>query len=288
MRLRNLISRRHFKTRRIEGLKCYAVSGLTPLAEEINQYFSGVLDAIKHRYLKEFLIIIDDGSQEENRTIERYSLKFLYEDENNAPDECIGRSHSAIAYRGPEVVRIQFSYIIKRIVALTATLEPLPTHSKTIFKLTYYDERTPLNYEPHGFTSSDGTYFFKEHQKECLKLGRLIAQQDAFNLDVESIFIRSASATENELLDHFNKLANNSADSSVHSTEAFDCMNPLTATWRVLDLRKDLDDSTKSEGETNLERADIDMEPAAELAKLTNVRYSTTNKLEMTKCSDMV
>uniref|UniRef100_A0A0R3RTI4 HORMA domain-containing protein n=1 Tax=Elaeophora elaphi TaxID=1147741 RepID=A0A0R3RTI4_9BILA len=163
------------------------------------------MEAIEFSYLRDFIIMVADRNRnDEYEALEVHRMSFFYE--SNQPEMIITREVlpytsntlsfetvvAAIKYIGIKQARKQFFHLIRRVNAFGNILGPLPEAISTIFKLTYYDERTPTNYEPQGFRADESLFHFPK-ESESLILGRFDCEKHMVTASVHSIFMKSAT-----------------------------------------------------------------------------------------------
>lgn len=138
----------------------------------------GVQDALKHKYLETVTMGIFSDPKNPQDVIETYTMGFSYP--SSRQHEMIMRLRSN-TNRGdnqgiPTVAtsritasldapfKQQMIKMLRTLCILMQTLGPLPKKRYVAMQMTYYDEVTPVNYEPPCFTSSvfELNYLFKD------------------------------------------------------------------------------------------------------------------------------
>uniref|UniRef100_A0A915PL48 HORMA domain-containing protein n=1 Tax=Setaria digitata TaxID=48799 RepID=A0A915PL48_9BILA len=176
---RQLLPAKYFKRRQIEKVKFYVVRAEGE-GEDIVRSLKGVMEAIEFAYLRDFIIMIADrGRKNEYEALEVHRITK-------------GKKTAAIKYAGVKQARRQFFHLIRRISAYGNIMGALPENICTIFKLTYYDEKTPPNYEPQGFMADEDLFHFPK-EVEPLTLGRFDCEKHMVATSVHSIFMQNAS-----------------------------------------------------------------------------------------------
>ncbi|EFO18104.2 hypothetical protein LOAG_10393 [Loa loa] len=162
----------------------------------------GVMEAIEFAYLRDFIIMIADRDRkDEYEALEIHRMSFFYE--SNEPKMILtrevipytlnntkGEKVATIKYTGIMQARKQFFHLIHRVNIYGSVMGPLPQNICTIFKLTYYDEKTPSNYEPQGFMADEDLFHFPK-EVEPLMLGRFDCEKHMVTTSVHSIFMKS-------------------------------------------------------------------------------------------------
>ncbi len=72
-------------------------------------------------------------------------------------------------------------------------MEELPGDAQVTIKLTYYDERTPADYEPPGFTSTEISFRIDE-EEQSINAGQLKSSFHNLRVDVRSKFFKEPVA----------------------------------------------------------------------------------------------
>ncbi|VBB33543.1 unnamed protein product, partial [Acanthocheilonema viteae] len=170
--------------------------------------------------LRDFIIMVADRDREdeyEALEVHRMSRK--------------GEKVVTIKYTGIVQARKQFFHLIRRINAYGNIMGPLPQNTCTIFKLTYYDETTPVNYEPQGFIA-DGDLFHFPKEIDPVMIGRFDCEKHMVTTSVHSIFMKST--TEMKSLMHADATKFNSSV----SRDTTICSSP-TKTLRTFSICTD-------------------------------------------------
>ena len=153
--LRSMFPEDVYAEKRLGGLKIKTLREKTDHeeAQTLSKWLIGAFDAIERSYLREmtFFIYLDEHKPEDVH--EKYTFHFKYDndgkasfsmsklDENNKTTEMSN-------------VRETTRSLLRNIIAMTNSLDPLPKSAYLAIKLAYYDEVTPMDYEPEGFAAS--------------------------------------------------------------------------------------------------------------------------------------
>ena len=110
------------------------------MAQKVTSYLIGAFDALEKRYLRKLKIVIYLDPEKPDEAHEVYSVKVSYPDGLPALDvDGLGR------------VKRSASDLLRTTLELTDGLDPLPNTVYIRFRMDYYDENTPQDYEPQGF-----------------------------------------------------------------------------------------------------------------------------------------
>ncbi|VDO41675.1 unnamed protein product [Onchocerca flexuosa] len=144
--------------------------------KDIVHSLKGVMEAIEFAYLRDFVIMVADRDRkDEYEALEVHRIKKV----------------ATIKYAGIVQARKQFFRLIRRITAYGSIIDSLPQNTCTIFKLTYYEEKTPSNYEPQGFMADESLFHFPR-EVEPLTFGRFDCEKHMVTTSVHSVFMKSA------------------------------------------------------------------------------------------------
>ncbi|KAK6107099.1 HORMA domain family protein [Brugia pahangi] len=191
---RGLLPVKCFKKRQIEKWKFYVVRAEAE-GKDIVHGLKGVMEAIEFAYLRDFIIMVADRDREdEYEALEIHRITK-------------GEKVAAIKYTGITQARKQFFHLIRRVTAYKNMMDPLPQNICTIFKLTYYDERTPSNYEPQGFIADEGLFHFPK-EVEPLLTGRFDCEKHMITTSVHSIFMKSVTEMKSLMQADTNQFSN--------------------------------------------------------------------------------
>jgi len=153
--LRSMFPEEVYADKSLGGLKVKTLKEKTDNkeAQTLTKWLIGAFDAIERSYLREmtFIIYLDEHNPEDVH--EKYTFHFKYEghgeasfsmsklDENNKKTEMSN-------------IRESTRSLLRNIIAMTNSLDPLPKSAYLAIKLAYYDDVTPMEYEPEGFAAS--------------------------------------------------------------------------------------------------------------------------------------
>ncbi|KAL2913621.1 hypothetical protein HK105_206923 [Polyrhizophydium stewartii] len=157
--LRNLFPEDNFKDTKLNGLQLKTLlPNKTPQADKLIAWIDrGCYDALEKQYLRSmvFGIYLDESNPDE--LCEVYTFSFSYPDKNRW---CISLSKDGkeeFSFKTREDITRATCEMLRRLLVLTQTLEPLPARSYLTMKLLYYDEVTPPSYQPPLFRAGQDT-----------------------------------------------------------------------------------------------------------------------------------
>ncbi|KAF3779028.1 HORMA domain-containing protein 1 [Nymphaea thermarum] len=157
----------------------------------------GVYDALQKKYLKTLLFCICEKI--EGPMIEEYTFSFSYT--NSDSDEISmninrnGNKKHGTAFKTspsdvtPNQMRSSACKMVRTLIQLMRTLDRMPEERTILMKLLYYDDVTPLDYEPPFFRSCCEEEGYSQWAKKPLKLevGNVDSKHLVLALKVKSI-----------------------------------------------------------------------------------------------------
>ena len=119
----------------------------------MSKWLLGAFDAIERSYLKELVFFVYFDPNHPENVYEKYTFNFSYNDGkasfNLHKDE--GKKTTEIEMAN---IKDTTRSLLRNLVVVTEGLKPLPKSAYLSMKLSYYDEVTPMDYEPEGFGPS--------------------------------------------------------------------------------------------------------------------------------------
>uniref|UniRef100_K3ZSG4 HORMA domain-containing protein n=1 Tax=Setaria italica TaxID=4555 RepID=K3ZSG4_SETIT len=157
----------------------------------------GVYDALQKKYLKTLLFCICE--KEEGPMIEEYAFSFSYP--NTSTEEVAMNMSRTGSKKGsttftsnssevtPDQMRSSACKMIRTLVSLMRTLDPMPEERTILMKLLYYDDVTPEDYEPPFFKGCADNEAINIWNKNPLKMevGNVNSKHLVLALKVKSV-----------------------------------------------------------------------------------------------------
>jgi len=149
--IRSILPEESYANKDLDGIPIKVLRGKAthPIAQALASSLKGVFDALEKKYLKEFLFIIYLNQDDPDNSIhEIYNFSFSYDDGVTSMSDMRNKEqfHNTV-YNSTR-------NLIRSLITLTQSLEPIPDEAYMTIKLTYYEE-TPADYEPLGFKACD-------------------------------------------------------------------------------------------------------------------------------------
>ncbi|XP_030845046.1 HORMA domain-containing protein 1 [Strongylocentrotus purpuratus] len=172
--LRTIFPEHAFGDRSLEdlNLKILKDDSACPGACQVIKWMKGAFDALDKRYLRAMIIGMYTDPSDPNTAMETYTFKFTYS--KNGPDVDIYRNEEKItgAHTEAQTKRATLQ-LLRTILVLTQSLKLLPDDVMMTMKLLYYDDVTPMDYEPPGFQASDSDAFNYDDEPINLRVGEV-------------------------------------------------------------------------------------------------------------------
>ncbi|XP_049850020.1 uncharacterized protein LOC126320594 isoform X2 [Schistocerca gregaria] len=175
--LRGIFEENHFIDKNLCGINIKALLPIDRDAITLTQWVeAGVFDALQHKYTIIFGVYLD--ADNEDTMIESYMFHISYPSKNSfdisVEKNGTGRSGhciSAVATPTKEDIKQATTLLIRRLLSLTQTLQPLPKERHMVMKLLYYSDVTPRDYSPPFFSTRFGLSPISEVQAEDYTVG---------------------------------------------------------------------------------------------------------------------
>ena len=162
--LRTIFPERAFGDKKLDNmnLKVLKEDGRCPGAYQLIQWVKGCFEALDRKYLRAIVLGIYQDPSDSHTAIETYTFRFSYT-QSTGVDIYRNDRKIASSSRGADDVRNATIKLLRSILVLTQTLDPLPDDVYMAIKLFYLDSATPADYNPSGFgASAAGDFCFRE------------------------------------------------------------------------------------------------------------------------------
>nr|CAB3457521.1 unnamed protein product [Digitaria exilis] len=198
--IRGLFHEKYFSDKSVPALEM-KIKKLMPMDAEsrrlIDWMEKGVYDALQKKYLKTLLFCICE--KEEGPMIEEYSFSFSYP--NTSTEEVAMNMSRTGSKKGsttftsnasevtPDQMRSSACKMIRTLVSLMRTLDPMPEERTILMKLLYNDDVTPEDYEPPFFKCCADNEAINIWNKNPLKMevGNVNSKHLVLALKVKSV-----------------------------------------------------------------------------------------------------
>ncbi|RLN35198.1 uncharacterized protein C2845_PM03G02500 [Panicum miliaceum] len=198
--IRGLFHEKYFSDKSVPALEM-KIKKLMPMDAEsrrlIDWMEKGVYDALQKKYLKTLLFCICE--KEEGPMIEEYAFSFSYP--NTSTEEVAMNMSRTGSKKGsttftsnasevtPDQMRSSACKMIRTLVSLMRTLDPMPEERTILMKLLYYEDVTPEDYEPPFFKGCAENEAINIWNKNPLKMevGNVNSKHLVLALKVKSV-----------------------------------------------------------------------------------------------------
>ena len=151
-------------------------------AETLARWLLAAFDALEKQYLREliFMVYLDPARPEEVH--EKFTFSFSYEDGEAKMQLGLGATDSKEV---PEL-RAATQALLREILVVTQSLEKLPEEAYLAIKLTYYDQVTPMDYEPEGFKADTTEEIAMPEGVYTVRLGKVSTAHHGLKVRVDA------------------------------------------------------------------------------------------------------
>ncbi|XP_013856601.1 HORMA domain-containing protein 1, partial [Austrofundulus limnaeus] len=149
--LRGIFPEYAYRSRYLEDLciKVLRENCSTPRASKIVKWMMGCFDALEKQYLQIICIGVYTNQEDPNCVIESYQFNFRYTE--NGPEMDILRNNDIKLQVTLEDTKRASVLLIRKLFLLMQNLDALPNNVYLTMKLYYFDDITPVDYQPPGF-----------------------------------------------------------------------------------------------------------------------------------------
>ncbi|KAL7171771.1 hypothetical protein ACSBR2_036437 [Camellia fascicularis] len=198
--IRGLFPEKYFNDKSVPALEM-KIKKLTPMDAEsrrlIDWMEKGVYDALQKKYLRTLLFCVCEGV--EGSMIEEYAFAFSYSNsESQEVSMKINRTGNkqggtfkcnSLTEVTPNQMRSSACKMVRTLVQLMRTLDRMPEERTILMKLFYYDDVTPVDYEPPFFRSCTEQEVHNPWTKNPLKMevGNVNSKHFVLALKVKSV-----------------------------------------------------------------------------------------------------
>jgi meiosis-specific protein HOP1 len=202
--LRGLFSEKYFVDRKFEDMTFKIIKPPSKnLCETgiIAQWLHGSFDALDKKYLKCISLSFYENPDDNKNVLETYEFGISYNGENveltlNTTD----------AKKAAKKAKMNAFRLLRTIIFTSGTLVDLPVKICVTMRLFYYEDVTPVEYEPNGFESSDFEKYTFQNGHIRIDGNKASTQwhEATFNINVDNSMIKQMNDLEkiNETFDH--------------------------------------------------------------------------------------
>lgn len=177
--LRYLFPENNFVDTQLAGLKIKSlVEGDNKEIEALNKWMEqGVFDALEKHYLRALVFSVFAKFNDPSSLLESYTFKFTYPSDGNVSldftaTKSDGAPQSKLSFMSKEQIQQAWCTMIRTLITLSHTLPPLPNERHIAMRLYYYEDVTPVDYNPPGFSTADDAPDFEfVDESERIEIG---------------------------------------------------------------------------------------------------------------------
>ena len=146
------------------------------------------MDAVKKTYLKELVLGLCEDKDKPEDAFETYTFKFVYSQHKgiNAAGDSTSTKRPVTTREKNEIYN-KTRVFLRQILQCTNLLNTIPDEAYRVVRLGYYEDRTPADYEPPGFVSTNME--FKCHDREDVskfQTDKVITRHHGVQVEVHS------------------------------------------------------------------------------------------------------
>lgn len=151
---------------------------------QVINWVKGCFEALDYKYLRQMMLGIHDKPGDHDNVIETYIFRFSYTDGISVT--CNGVEISNSNEYDMQMTRRATTALLRTLLIITQTLEPLPPSYYVTMKLLYYDDVTPSDYEPKGFVPADTDNFYFKGNPLTVKVGHVTTPFHSLKFDMKA------------------------------------------------------------------------------------------------------
>ncbi|KAJ3235191.1 HORMA domain-containing protein 1 [Chytriomyces hyalinus] len=209
---------------------------------------AGCFDALQKGYLRLIVFSInrpssDASSLRENDLIESYEFEFQYPSATEVVMSVAGGTRQSLSKSVSKKESVKaMADMLRRIIILTQTMKPLPDDAEFSTRVYYYDDVTPINYEPPNFRQGKPQdHEMQLEDAQMFELGSVKTNHHALALnvrtgpDIGDEMADEAEEIDSQETEHVqqNSELTNTQESFMHDTQLSQVSN-LTSVMNLL------------------------------------------------------
>lgn len=181
--LRAIFPEDHFVDRDFEGRLFHIIRPPTKDFQEttlINQWFVGAFDAMDKKYLRCLSLAIYENENEPGNVLETYDFEIKYVNNEASLQITKPTEQKKLAKKA----KMNAVRMIRAINSITQSLNDLPIRIFMNMRLFYYENVTPIDFEPKGFEESNFEKYMYNTGKMRIDAGQLDSHFHQITLDI--------------------------------------------------------------------------------------------------------
>ncbi|KNA19113.1 hypothetical protein SOVF_064250 [Spinacia oleracea] len=280
--IRGLFPEKYFNDKNVPALEM-KIKKLMPMDPEsrrlIDWMEKGVYDALQNKYLKTLLFSICEAV--DGPVIEEYAFSFSYPNAQSQ-EVCMNFNRSGNKKKGgtfkcnsmdevtPNQMKSSACKMIRTLVQLMRTLDKMPEERTILMKLLYFDDVTPVDYEPpffRGCTEEDARNLWNRNPL-VMEVGNVNSKHFVLALKVKSVL----DPCEDDNGDN-NDESVSLGDDSVHRDDTSDSGSEVSSSQEDQYVVQPVDNQQHCEEDTVVSQGSDDtQDPAEDEQQLSRVK----------------
>ena len=186
--LRTMFPEKAYANRSLDGLslKILKSKNECPEALKVANWMLGAFDALEKKYLRELILVVYKDKANPDIVEEMYTFKFSYPEGHTSCQILKGKEEVKKKISDNDVYK-STQNLLRTLVILTQSMNPISDDSSLTMKLTYYDEVTPEDYEPAGFLPTPLVQPQLPAGSAVLQSGQVSTLYHSVNLGVQAV-----------------------------------------------------------------------------------------------------
>jgi len=156
--LRSLFPEEAYCTRNLDGmqLKVLIEDNQFKPAATVASWLVAAFEALEKKYLRELSLVIYYDPSDLKKVHEMYTFKFVYSEGQVSCTMMEGQGNENASRKvDSDSICRSTKEMLRTILVATQSLDILPVNPYIVVKLMYYDDVTPVDFEPNGFVAAD-------------------------------------------------------------------------------------------------------------------------------------
>ncbi|XP_028281867.1 HORMA domain-containing protein 1 isoform X2 [Parambassis ranga] len=155
-----------------------------PGVVQMLQWVQGCFEAIQKKYLRTVIISIFTDPENPQKVTELYQFRIQYTPNGAQMHFESNNNNNKLSSMVCGNTKKASILLVRKLYTLMQNLGPLPEDVCMSMKLAYYDDVTPLDYQPAGFKEADGDTVEFEQEPVKLTMGEVVTPFHCLRLDM--------------------------------------------------------------------------------------------------------
>ncbi|XP_068109351.1 HORMA domain-containing protein 1 isoform X2 [Hyperolius riggenbachi] len=285
--LRGLFPEYAYGTRYLEDIcvKILREDKSCPGSTQLVKWMLGCYDALQRKYLRMVVLAIYTSVDDPQTITECYQFKFKYTPSGPVMDFSSNKGTTMSACSDVKKASI---LLVRKLYVLMQNLGPLPNDVCLTMKLFYYDEVTPMDYQPPGFKEGSCDAMMFEGEPTYLNVGQVATPFHTLKVRVTTEKERMETVGEKILQDANNKSPTQAIKLDADDAQIPDCtLSDERHRGGQADVQEDVsslhveDLSLVCQEDEDMKSDSINNQPSqlADFKSITNVRRTRSGRI---------